>query len=439
MQMMTAKIIIVIFVITALAGIAVLSSNEKYDPTPWSLLLGVVVFLAANFLFPPEESDLWQIISFPTIIYLVFFDIFINILNQEHIFEFLVIKIIHATKSRIRIFYYSISVVSALLSGIMMDISVAIIFIPIVYRATKILNIESRPFILGIAFSISIGNLLSPYSAAVNILIATEVKLSFQWFLQNLFLLFVIVESLTLVFIDYLYLERQKPPSEQAKRILLDIMDPSLLIVKKWRFMRHIGYFLILILLLLLNISPYLVTMIGVLFITIVERKDMNKLFSKISWGLPFLLIGIFLLIGSLKMADIITDLERIISNLIGEYFIVAILLVLLISTLFSSFVSRNLTAVIFIPILLNLSQDIFQKSVEYDLLFIALIIGVNLGGNMIPQASSHVLYTLDFVKKNQILHLDYQSYTKITFILSSVYALMGFLYILAYYGLSFL
>ncbi|MHA1519649.1 MAG: SLC13 family permease [Promethearchaeota archaeon] len=436
---MSTNTVLIIFVSLSFVLIAVISGREKADLMVWSLLLGIGVSIIASFITGTPIEIFWENIPVSTIIFLVFFDVLVQIMNQEHLFEYFAIKIIHLTKSKIRLFYYTISIVSALVSGVMMDISVALIFIPIIYRATTILKIESRPFVLGVAFSISIGNLLSPYSAAVNIIISDAAGLTIGWFFTNLFIFFLFAEGITLFIIDLKYLGTQASPSNRAKRILLDIMDPDLLIIKRPRFLRHVVYLVGIIILLFLNITPYLMIMLAVLLICLMERKSLGKLFQGVGWGLPVLLIGLFLLIGCLSVIGTLTLIEQWISSIIGEQFVLALILTLILTAVIGSFISRNFAAVVFLSVFSTLLGETFTLPLHFDVLYLALIIGINLGGNMIPQASSHVLYTLDFVKKNKILHLDFKSYTLITFILSIGYIVMGIIYVLIYYGIGLL
>ncbi|MHA1612965.1 MAG: hypothetical protein ACTSVZ_01305 [Promethearchaeota archaeon] len=116
-----------------------------------------------------------------------------------------------------------------------------------------------------------------------------------------------------------------------------------------------------------------------------------------------------------------------------------ALILTLILTAVIGSFISRTFAAVVFLSVFSTLLGETFTLPLHFDVLYLALIIGINLGGNMIPQASSHVLYTLDFVKKNNILHLDFKSYTLITFILSIGYIVMGIIYVLIYYGIGLL
>ncbi|TFH27226.1 MAG: hypothetical protein E4G98_06320, partial [Promethearchaeota archaeon] len=109
---------LIILVSLSIVLIAVISGREKIDLMVCSLLLGIGVTVIASLITGVPLEVFWENILFPTIIFLLFFDVFVQILNQEHIFEYLVIKIIHYTKSRIRLFYYTISIVSALLSGV---------------------------------------------------------------------------------------------------------------------------------------------------------------------------------------------------------------------------------------------------------------------------------------------------------------------------------
>ena len=180
-------------VIVFLVLLSVLFAKEDVDMMVWPIILAIVGCVITALVYGQKVEDFWEFIPIRTLLYLLFMDVFVNLMNDVHIFEYLALKIIHLTKSNMKLFYYIICIAASLLSGIMMDLSVALIFTPIVYRATKILNVGSKPYILGLEFSILIGNLLSPYATATTIIIADFFNLDMRWFITQLFALYLFV------------------------------------------------------------------------------------------------------------------------------------------------------------------------------------------------------------------------------------------------------
>ena len=91
----------------------------------------------------------------------------------------------------------------------------------------------------------------------------------------------------------------------------------------------------------------------------------------------------------------------------------IAIGIILIFGSLFSSYVSKSLTAIILIAIISNLFLATFTNPQDQDILIVALNLSVLVGGNMVPQASSFILFTIHMAKDEGIYDLTYQNFKK--------------------------
>jgi Na+/H+ antiporter NhaD/arsenite permease-like protein len=335
-----------------------------------------------------------------------------------------------------RLFFYLLSLTSALISGVMEDVSVALIVNPIIFRATKILKLDPKPFLYGVTASIILGNLLTPIASPVNIIFATAFEgidfLDFQWFITYLSGLFVISMVIVLLFIDVKYLRKIGKPDPQNLRILLEIMDPNLLIRNKGRFYRYILYLLIILIGISMNFYPYIFIAVSVTLITLFEEHGFTKSLKKVNWGLPFLYIGLFLLIGSFQIngsADAVGDGLK---TIIKDYLLVAILIVFFISGLISSFVSKSLSLLMFAAILDSLFFEVFIETNQQMILVLTLFVTLHLIGNFVPQSSSFILKTIEQAESRKIDKFNYTSMARSLRYFTLIEAVIGLLYIFA-------
>ncbi len=81
--------------------------------------------------------------------------------------------------------------------------------------------------------------------------------------------------------------------------------------------------------------------------------------------------------------------------------------------SLLSSFVSKSLTAITFIAIVSNLFIITLTDPVDQVILIIAVNIAILVGGNMVPQASSFILFTIEMAKSEKAPGLTYKSFKK--------------------------
>ena len=402
-----------IFIVLLILSLIYVYSKEELDATLFILLFAIVGAIFTGLVFNAEYTDFFAYIPLQTLTFLIFMDMFIKILVKNKLFEFFTIKLIHLTHANLRLFFYLLCIVSALVSGIMEDVSVALIFNPIIFRAAKILKFNAKPFIMGTTVSILIGNLLTPFATPVSIIISSGFNLNMGWYFKYFALLFTILLATSLIIIDKFYIKKLPPPSEKDVQILMVIMDPELLIVKKGRFYRLILYLVIMLIGIALNILPFLVVSFITVFTLVVERLRFNDVLKKANWNLLFLYSGLFILIGCMSINETIEMIESGLGLLIGGNLIIAIVIIVIFGSVLSSFVSKSLTAITFIAIVSNLFLDTFTDPVDQVILIIAVNIAVLVGGNFVPQASSFILFTIEMARSEKTPDLTYQTFRK--------------------------
>ena len=408
-----------IFIIILILSLIFVYSKEVFDATLYILLFAIVGAIFTGLVFPANSDDFFGYIPLQTLTFLIFMDMFIKILIKDKIFEFFTIKLIHLTHANMRLFFYLICIVSALVSGIMEDVSVALIFNPTIFRSGPPRTFTAKPFIIGTTVSILIGNLLTPFATPVSIIISSgftqssNFNLNMGWYFKYFAALFVILLTISLIVLDKFYIKKLQPPSEKDVQILMVIMDPELLIVKKGRFYRLILYLVIMLTCIALNILPFLVVSFITVFTLLVEKFNFHDVIKKANWNLLFLYCGLFILIGCMTVNGTIELIEFGLELLIGGNLFIAIAIIVIFGSLLSSFVSKSLTAITFITIVSNLFIDTFTDPIDQVILIIAVNIAVLVGGNIVPQASSFILSTIDMAKSEKAPDLSYQSFKK--------------------------
>ncbi len=402
-----------VFIVILILSLILVYSKEEIDATLFIVLFAIIGAVFTGFVFNAESTDFFAYIPLQTLTFLIFMDIFIKILVKNKIFEFFTVKLIHLTHANIRFLFYLLCIASALVSGIMEDVSVALIINPIIFRTARILKFKAKPFIMGTTVSILIGNLLTPFATPVSIIISSGFNLNMGWYFKYFAILFIILLATSLLLIDRFYIKKLPPPSEKDVQILMVIMDPELLIINKGRFYRLILYLVIMLICIALNILPFLVVTLITVFTLIVEKLKFNNVLKNANWNLLFLYCGLFILIGCMTINKTIEMIQSVLSNLIGGNLILAIAIIVIFGSLLSSFVSKSLTAITFIAIVSNLFLVTFTDPVDQVILIIAVNIAVLVGGNFVPQASSFILFTIDMAKSEKVSDLTYQTFKK--------------------------
>ena len=201
------------------------------------------------------------------------------------------------------------------MAGIIADITVAIIFIPLVIRACKTLNIKSSVYLYGITITINIGSILTTFSSSENVIVSGVFNLSNVWFFNNLFLFSLFLLISTIVILDYTMLRKIDPPTERRKEILLEIMKPGLVINDKKNSIMNSIYLLIVLGGLIFVKESYIVAAIGALMMSLINKTKITETIKVIDWKLILFIFSLFLMIGAMEIIGIF----HIISNYLME------------------------------------------------------------------------------------------------------------------------
>ena len=104
-------------------------------------------------------------------------------------------------------------------------------------------------------------------------------------------------------------------------------------------------------------------------------------------------------------------------------------IIVLLLSSLLSGLLDNAPVTVLFIPILEIIIVNEIDPNARIPLI-IALILGVNLGGNFLPQGSAADMMTLELSLKNHVRGLNYKVLTKIGGLFALLHIFLGIGYL---------
>jgi len=100
---------------------------------------------------------------------------------------------------------------------------------------------------------------------------------------------------------------------------------------------------------------------------------------------------------------------------------------ILVITSLLSGILDNAPVTIIFLPII-----DILFKTGLFDFLplFIAFVLGINLGGNFLPQGSAADMMTLELSEKYCVEDLTYKKLAKVGGLFALIHVILGIIYL---------
>ena len=438
-----------IFIILCFIGIIIVLFDEKIDYLTYSVLFTIAAIVATS-LFIPEVATLDDFIlsiKWNVVIFLISIFIIVEILEENRIFEELAHRITNKFHTNTRKFFWVICIISTITAAFIEDLSVAIIFIPIVIKSCQKMRVNPAPFLLGITICINIAATLTPFGSAQNIIISSEFGLTPIWFILNLGPYFIITTLITLLLLDRLILTKHIDEIWMSHFIAEDkpydhqqVVEHSLIILDgnldKGIFYRNMVALLVFIMLLFIIPNIMLVGIIGALMFVFVnphkkeeekKRPNFSYYLAKAELKLVLFFICLFILVFCMDINGTLDILESFIMKIkIDNIFLMAVL-ILIITSVLSGFLDNAPVTIIFIPIIPLLIDGMGIPALP---LLIAFILGINLGGNFLPQGSACDMATLELAKKNKVEDLNYKKLLKVGGSFALLHIILGIIYL---------
>ncbi len=439
-----------IFVICCFIVVIIALFREKTDFLTYSIA-AMLAAATATFLFSPESFSIDEFIlaiDWPVIFFLISLFTIVVILEEQLIFQEIALRITRKFSTNTRKFFWVICLISTLSAAFIEDISVAIIFIPMIISTSEKMRINPTPILLGMTICINLASTLTPFGSAENILIANKFMLSTSWFFTNLAVYFIIGTLLTLFLLDYFILrkhlkdiwvphceEYEEPlESEHLEEHELIILEES---INPKIFYRNLSTLFIFFILLIFIPDILFVGLLGMLLFVFInprrgeagrKKPDISYYFTKVDFKLPFFFISLFVLVFCFDKVGLIGIIEDFVVTISPNNLFLLCIFVLVITSILSGFLDNLPVTVLFIPVI----QVLIVSGFSSIPLLIAFILGINLGGNFLPQGSAADMMTLELSTKYCVDGMNYKKLLKI----GGIFALFHIILCIGYLAL---
>ena len=352
-----------IFIIICFIIIIIALFREKTDFLAYSVA-STLAAATATYLFSPTPihlEDFFFEVDWSVIFFLISMFTIVAILEDKRIFNEIALRITKKFSTNTRKFFWVICLISTISAAFIEDVSVAIIFIPMIISTSEKMRINPTPILLGVTICINLAATLTPFGSAQNVLIANEFFLTTNWFFISLGIFFVVAVLTTLFLLDQFFLKKhlkdiwvphcveyEEPVEEKhlEEHELVIMEDPISLRVFYKNLIALLGFFLLLILI------PNIV-FVGVfgmlIFVFINPRRkesgrkqpDISHYLKEVDFKLIFFFICLFILVYCFEVAGIIGIINDFINLLAPTNIFLLSILILVLTSILSGFLCR--------------------------------------------------------------------------------------------------
>lgn len=419
--MLSAAQIISIVVFVAVMALVV---SEKIHRA-LAALLGAVVLLVIGII---DFSAGMESIDFNTLGVLCGMMMFVAIVKESGLFEFVAIKSAKACKGNPWLIMIAFAVITAVFSAFLDNVTTVLLIGPMTIMLCKTLDINPVPFLLVEIIMSNIGGTATLIGDPPNIMIGSEAGLSFAQFIMVNAPIVVVIMVVLLVIFRFMY-GRHLAVDEKNR---LNIMELSAedAIIDKALFHKSVVMIVLVAIAFMLhgvfNLETSVIALTAAAVIILISGRDIEVAIEGIEWGTIGFFLGLFMVVGGMEHTGVIEMLGNAIVDATGGNVVLMMIVILWASAILSSILDNIPFVATMIPIIMVMEAS----GIDVYPLWWALSLGACLGGNgTLVGASANVV--LSGIANKEGYNITFMSFTKVTFPLMLVTVALSTIYLL--------
>ena len=399
-------------------------------------LAGVGVLVVSHVL---TEHQAVEFIDFETLMLLTGMMILVSLIKQSGFFTIISVRIAEFTKGNPVKILCLFSVVTALMSAFLDNVTTVLIVIPIIIELTRGMGLNPKNYVLSQAIISNVGGAATLIGDPPNVIIGSKVGLSFNQFIVNLTPVIIPIFIIVLGYIWYINRVEFKPiNTSMVKLVSVELLlekirfEFSNVRVDQNLMIKSIACLMLAILLFitqtLTGMAPGVVALGMAMILLIISKANVEHVLEEVEWSTLLFFAGLFILVGALEEYGVIDWIAHNVFMNVGDNPYVIVLMVLWVSGIASGFLDNIPFTITMIPIIQLMLES---NPIPNNILWWALALGACLGGNITMIGSSANIISVGIAKKYgvEISFIDFMKkgliITLISLVLSSVYLLI--------------
>ncbi|MBU5306294.1 ArsB/NhaD family transporter [Clostridioides mangenotii] len=350
--------------------------TEKINRTVASLGGALLMILFNILTFEKGLSH----IDFNTIGVLVGMMLFVAVVKNSGLFEYIAIWTAKKTKGdpwKIMVYFI---IITAVLSALLDNVTTVLLIGPMTITITQILGLNPVPFLLSQILASNIGGTATLIGDPPNIMIGSAANLSFMDFVVNLSPVIIVILIAMIICCKFLYSKKLVVDDEARQRIMnfdetKSIKDRTLMIKSiVVMFFILLGFAFHST----LKIESCIVALTGAVVMLLIGKQDVDEILLDVEWSTIFFFMGLFIVVGGLVEVGLINNLAEVIIGATSGHMILTMLIILWLSAIVSSFLDNIPFVATIIPLILTMQA----QGIDVTPLWWATSLGACLGGN---------------------------------------------------------
>ena len=383
---MTASQIIALAIFVAVIAVIV---SEKLHRAACALI-GAMLLVLIGILEPAEALGF---IDFNTIGVLIGMMMFVAVVKNSGIFEFLAVKAAKIAKGdpwKIMIYFM---IITAVLSAFLDNVTTVLLIGPMTFSICKTLELNPIPFLMTQIISSNVGGTATLIGDPPNIMLGSAADITFVQFILYDGPIVVIVMAASILCFRFIYKKGLSVTPE--KMALIMQMDENKEIRDHVLFVKSVVMICLVALAFILHDNLGLKTSIIALscaaLMILIGGQDVEETVHDVEWPTIVFFAFLFIVVGGLEKVGLIKILAEAMINATGTHYVALMIIILWVSAICSAVLDN----IPFVATLIPLIQTMAAEGIDVWPLWWAVSIGACFGGNgTIIGASANVVLT---------------------------------------------
>jgi Na+/H+ antiporter NhaD/arsenite permease-like protein len=354
--------------------------------------LGAAVMLGISYFIGSFNADYWIVgfhqaitfIDFDVIFLLMTMMIFMAIMGQTGIFQWLAFQTFRLARGNAFLATAILVSITGLISSVLNDTTVMLLMTPVSIQIALTLNIPPAAIVIPEVLASNIGGAATLIGTPPNTIIGSYVGLSFNQFLGNMLPIAVLSMIILLGMIRWLYRtefgrEGKSPSATLIAQLEAGarITDPILLRKSLLIFGATMILFFVED---LFHMPPAVVAILGSTTLLLWVRPNVSEMLGEVDWTTLVFFMSLFMMVGGIQEVGLIQLIAESVKSIAGDSLVLATLLIIWVSAVASAVVANIPFTAAIVPVTVFLTQTL--PGAENNVLYWALALGAGLGGN---------------------------------------------------------
>lgn len=351
-ELTTPQIISIVVFIVVFALII----SEKVHRTVAALAGAVVLILLGIMDFNTGMTH----IDFGTLGVLIGMMIFVAVVKQSGIFEYVAIQTAKIAKGNPWVIMVLFTIITAVLSAFLDNVTTVLLIGPVTFTVCKMLEMSPVPFFITEIMASNIGGTATLIGDPPNIMIGSAANLTFMDFL-NYNGPAIILVMLAALGMFYLLYGRGMSASTADREHVME-MNANEAIKSRSLFHKSVVMTLLVAVAFvthsMFNVEPSVVALTAAAVMLLISQAEIEKVLVDVEWATIGFFAGLFIVVGGLVETGVINMLANALIEVTGGHMMITIIVLTWASAIISSFLDNIPMVATLIPILIAMESS---------------------------------------------------------------------------------